>query len=109
MRNYINYILIPYKNRVIEENGLPEGQVTLFKSDIHYSHKDAEVIKLLKENNIIPFFTPAKLTDVFQECDVVANKPFKDAIKAAFSNHLHSMFNEHISHKVKSLPLSIHC
>ena len=50
---------------VIEENGLPEDQMTLFKSDIHYSHKDAEVIKLLKENNIIPFFTPAKLTDVF--------------------------------------------
>ena len=110
MRNYFNYILVPCKDRVIEENGLPADQMTLFKSDFHYFHKDGEVIKLLKDNNIIPFFTPAKLIDVFQECDVVADKPF-----LRMPLKLHSLIIRILClmstslPKVKLLPLSIHC
>jgi len=37
-----------------------------------------------EENSILPLYVPAKCTDLLQECDLVLNKPFKVALKAAF-------------------------
>jgi hypothetical protein len=92
---FINHVLIPYRLEKIAESGLPSTQKMLLKHDLHYSHKDPKVLKLLEENHIIPLFVPAGCTDVLQECDTVINKPFKSAMKAAFRDYLHSSYQEH--------------
>lgn len=97
MRAYINKVILPYKNTQIKKLELPMNQKLLLKLDIHYSHKDPTVLKLMRDNNIIPLYVPAGLTDIFQECDVVVNKPFKDALKASFQSHLHTVFDNHIA------------
>ena len=99
----IEKIIIPYKTQMIQELGLPENQVTIVKHDLHFTHKDEKVLQFLRENRIYPLFVPAGCTDVIQECDVVVNKPFKNAVRAAFRDHLDGLFRVH---KQKGLPLT---
>jgi hypothetical protein len=77
---------------VIEELGLHHDQYTILKHDLHYSHKDPEVLQLLADHNIIPIYVPAGCTDVIQECDTVINAPFKKVIRACFRDHLYAEF-----------------
>jgi len=62
------------------------------KHDLHYSHKDPEVLQLLADHNIIPIYVPAGCTDVIQECDTVINAPFKKVMRACFRDHLYAEF-----------------
>lgn len=89
---YIDGIIVPYKNRRIVELALPHDQMTLLKLDLHYSHKDPRVIAHMKAQNIVPVFVPAGQTDKFQECDLVVNKPFKAGAGAAFRVFLNDQF-----------------
>jgi hypothetical protein len=50
----------------------------------------------MQSHNIYALFVPAACTDMFQECDTVVNKPFKNGLKAAFRDHLHHLFQVHI-------------
>lgn len=88
---------------MIQELGLLENQVTTVKHDLHFTHNDEKVLQFLRENKIYPLFVPAGCTDVIQECDVVVNKPFKNAVCAAFRDHLDGLFQ---LHKQKCLPLT---
>ena len=72
--------------------GLPANQHTILKHDLHYTHKDARVLEVLKAHNILPLFVPAGCTDVMQECDTVVNKPFKNAVKTGYRDHLDRLF-----------------
>jgi hypothetical protein len=65
----IRSIIVPYKNRIIVERGLDPTSKCLLKLDLHYSHKDEEVLKLLSDNNILTLFVPARCTDILLECD----------------------------------------
>ena len=40
--------------------------------------------------HILPLFVPAGCTDIKQEIDTVKNKPFKNAMKGAFRDYLHT-------------------
>jgi hypothetical protein len=89
---YLDKVIMPEKEAVIERLGLPVDEKMILKLDLHYSHKDIEVLALMKQMNILPLFVPAGCTDIMQECDTVINKPFKNAMKAEFRNHLHRDF-----------------
>ena len=72
--------------------GLPANQHTILKHDLHYTHEDARVLEVLRAHNILPLFVPAGCTDVMQECDTVVNKPFKNAVKTGYRDHLDRLF-----------------
>jgi hypothetical protein len=95
----VEEIIIPYKNQVIAARGLPADQKTVLKHDLHYSHKSAALLQLLRDNNIIPMFVPARCTDVMQECDTVVNAPFKRVLRQAFRDYLHQTFNDYKASK----------
>ena len=99
----IEKIIIPYKTNMIQKLRLPSHQATILKHDLHFTHKDNDVLELLKKNHIHPLFVPAGCTDAMQECDVVVNKPFKNAVRKAFRDHLDNLFQVH---RAKNLPLN---
>ena len=95
---YISYIkcaIIPYRLLTIQRLGLPGDQKCILIHDLHFSHKGDEVIELCKANNIIPLYIPAGCTDIMQMCDIVLNKPFKNAISTAFINYVADKFVQH--------------
>jgi hypothetical protein len=75
---------------------LDANQASILKVDLHFSHKDEAVLKLMQLHNIFPLYVPAACTDIIQECDTVVNKPFKNGVKAAFRDHMHHLFDVHI-------------
>ena len=91
----IEKVIVPYKNKMIETLGLPPTQGTILKHDLHFTHKDATVVALMKQHNIYPLFVPAGCTDIIQECDVVVNKPFKNAVRQGYSEHISNLFRIH--------------
>lgn len=90
------WAIVPYKNNTIRALGLPANQRTILKHDLHFTHKDARVLAYLKANFICPLYVPAGCTDIIQECDVVVNKPFKNAVRSAFRDHLDALFQTHL-------------
>ena len=91
------WAIVPYKNNIIRALGLPANQRTILKHDLHFTHKDARVLAYLKANFICPLYVPAGCTDIIQECDVVVNKPFKNAVRGAFRDHLDTLFQTHLA------------
>ena len=51
----------------------------------------------MERHHIVPFYVPGACTDEIQECDTVLNKPFKQGVKDAFRNYLHSTFNKWVA------------
>jgi hypothetical protein len=88
-------VVVPYKNNMILALRLPPTQGTILKHDLHYTHKDEAVLAFMKSHNIYPLFVPAGCTDVMQECDVVINKPFKNAVRKAYRDHIDDLFQVH--------------
>jgi hypothetical protein len=97
MIELMDKVIIPYKTRKIEELGLPAEQWTMWKLDLHYSHKDKKVVAYAEANNICLLYVGAGCTDVRQECDTVLNKTYKCGVKAAFRDHLYKLFNNHLA------------
>ena len=93
-KEYLDKVVMPYKEATIRRLRLPVDQKMIIKLDLHYSHKDKEVLALMKQMNILPLFVPAGCTDIMQDCDTVINKPFKNAMKAEFRDHLHRDFDK---------------
>lgn len=90
---YIENVLVPARARIIQRLNLPLNQVAILKHDLHYSHKDPDVLALLKLRFFVPLYVPAGCTDLIQECDTVVNKPFKTAVRSAFRDYLHAEFD----------------
>jgi len=95
--NYVEHIIVPYKNKVIKELNLPNSQKTILIHDLHFSHLTARLLSYLTHVGIVPVMIPAACTDVLQVCDICINKSFKMATKRAFRDHCHTMFNAHIA------------
>jgi hypothetical protein len=91
---YITKVLIPYRLQKNREMELPDDQKMIVILDLHYSHKDPAVLALLKANHMIPIFVPAGCTDAHQVRDVVANKPYKNGVSAAFIAYASGQFEE---------------
>jgi len=94
---YVENIVVPYKNKGIADNNLPFNQMTILKHDMHFSHHAAPVVELCRMHNICLLFVPACCTDVLQECDTVLNKTFKSAVRAAFAEHLHGLYDAYLA------------
>lgn len=62
--------------------------------DLHYSHKDKDVLALLETNSIIPIFIPAGCTDIHQVCDLCINKPYKNGVAAEFIDTISNKYND---------------
>ena len=96
---FIDYILeaiIPFKDRMIVKERLLADQKVCFILDLHWSHKTLRVLNLLKDNNIVPVFIPAGCTDLHQVCDLVMNKPFKNAVVNAFITHVAGKYKKFV-------------
>jgi len=89
---YITKTLISYRQRTIAQLGLNPDQKMILILDLHYSHKDAAVLALLKSNNIIPIFIPAGCTDLHQICDVIINKSYKNGVTLGFVDYVSNLF-----------------
>jgi hypothetical protein len=94
---FLERIVLADRDRVVAERNLPETQHCLVKLDLHYSHFDEDVLNFMSTHRMMPLFVPAGCTDQLQECDTVLNKPFKQGVKAAFRDHLHHAFTEHVN------------
>ena len=70
--------------------------MTILKHDLHFTHKDASVLELLKKHGIVPLFVPAGCTDIMQKCDTVVNKPFKNGVRNCHRDHMEELFQEHL-------------
>jgi len=79
---------------MIQLLGLANDQMMVYIYDLHYSHKDKNVLALLEANYIIPIFIPAGCTDLHQVCDVCINKPYKNGLAAEFIDTISIKYNE---------------
>jgi DDE superfamily endonuclease len=87
---YLEKVVMPDRNATIARLHLPPDQKALVVCDLHYSHKDSDVLEFMKENNLLSLYIPAGCTDVMQTCDTVANKPFKVGLRAASRDFLYA-------------------
>jgi hypothetical protein len=94
---WIHKIAIPYRKSVLDRDGLRSDQKMILILDLHYTHKTEAALKTMSENNILPVFIPGGCTDEIQTLDVCVNKAFKTAVKGAFRDHTHALFNEYIA------------
>jgi len=94
---YIEYILVPYKNLVISTHNLPSSQRMVIILDLHPSHFSPDIIDCLRKHHILPMFTPRGCADRLQVCALAAQKPFKLALKQAFRQYAHRKLDEHIA------------
>jgi hypothetical protein len=93
---YLEKVIVPNRLKWIERLGLPFDQKALHRHDLHYSHKDPEVLDFMEKNHLIPLFINAGHTDIRQECDCVMNKPLKHNFTSAFKLYLHGMHNKYL-------------
>jgi hypothetical protein len=70
MIEYIEKVLIPFRNNVISECNLSPDQKMDVILDLHYSHKyekqaanEFKVLSKFTDSNMIPVFIPAGCTD----------------------------------------------
>ena len=49
----------------------------------------------MRQNNIYQLYVPASFTDILQECDVVINKPFINALRKGYRDHIDNLFRIH--------------
>ena len=90
-------MVIPDKEATIARLNLPLDQKAVGVHDLHYSHKDTNVLEFMKENNLLSLYIPAGCTDIMQTTDTVAYIPFKVGLIAAFQEYLFVEYNKWIS------------
>ncbi|TFK58887.1 hypothetical protein BDN72DRAFT_781457 [Pluteus cervinus] len=85
MKEFVNKILAPYYDRVVEELNLPEDQHRLWYIDSWSVHRSAEFLDWMARMHplIIVLFVPARMTGLFQPCDVGFQRVLKHALKQA--------------------------
>ena len=101
---YLEKVIIPYKEKTIHQLGLPPDSYSILKMDLHFTHKTERVKNLLRIHHILPLYVPAGCTDIIQECDTVINKSFKNALKKAFRDYLHQNFRQFITNNPTRRP-----
>ena len=61
---YLEKVVIPWKEETIHTLGLPVEQYCILKMDLHFSHKTEAALELMRNHNILPLFVPAGCTDI---------------------------------------------
>jgi hypothetical protein len=89
MRKYIIGVIDPYVRSVIKANNgqLPVDQKVVLLIDCRSVHKSEEFLLWMKEEypHLIILFVPGGTTSKFQLADTSLNRPFKAAVKAAYT------------------------
>ena len=85
-------VVVAYKQRVIDKEGLLETTPAMLVWDVFYTHRLPSVLQRLKENNIFVVFVPANTTAHFQLCDVSINKPWKSSVVNSFVQYMADVF-----------------
>jgi hypothetical protein len=94
-RQWIEDIIVPYKNQIILDQKLPLNQVTLLKHDLHWAHKEPEILEILQQHYIKPLFVPLHCTEILSESIILMKKPFKEAVRRAFVVYLYELYDQH--------------
>ena len=85
MLEYVDKVLLPYKDRVTEELDLPVRQKALAVFDVFKAHQAPEFLEKLEKSDIKVSFVPGGCTGKLQPLDVSGNKNFKDSLKMNFT------------------------
>ncbi len=85
MLEYVDKVLVPYRDRVIEEMDRPLYQRGLAVFDVFKAHQAPEFLQKLKDNHFEIAFVPGGCTGKLQPLDVSGNKQFKDGLKMNFT------------------------
>ena len=89
---YFHKVIVPFKDKKIRELGLGEDSYYLLIDDLHYSHRSKAILAACEKHKVCMCYVPAACTDLMQVCDVVVNKPFKNATRGAFRDYIHGEF-----------------
>ena len=82
--HYIQKIVLPYICRKKKEMNLLANQHSLCIFDNFKAQLTAEVLELLKSNQVETVFVPPNTTDQLQPLDLSVNKPAKDYLRKKF-------------------------
>ncbi len=85
MLEYVDKVLVPYKERIIDEMDLPLRQKALVIFDVYKAHQSEEFLQKLKKKGFKIAFVPGGCTSKLQPLDVSGNKSFKDGLKMNFT------------------------
>jgi hypothetical protein len=83
MKSFVTNILVPYFQRTKERLGLPEDQRSIWQIDCWSVHRSDEFLNWMGKNHesIIVDFVPARITGLFQPCDVGFQRIFKHSTR----------------------------
>jgi len=83
MKSFVNNKLAPYYQRTKASLGLPEDQRSVWQIDCWSVHRSDEFLDWMGLNHemIIIDFVPARLTGLFQPCDVGFQRVFKHSAR----------------------------
>ena len=84
MREYIEFVIIPYVAKKGCELKLSSSHSALAIFDVFKGQQTEEIQKLLEENHIIPVSVPANCTDRLQPMDLSINKSVKEFMRTKF-------------------------
>lgn len=88
MRQYLEFIIVPYVKQKIIEHNLPSDSKVVLVLDVWSVHKSEEFRTYIKKKhgNTNLVFVPANCTSKLQVADVVLQRPFKHGIKKRFND-----------------------
>ena len=81
---YIEKIIIPYKDSKHKELKVSSDQPALAIYDVFKGQQTEDIVKLLEQNNIYVVSVPANCTDHLQPMDLTVNKAAKDFMRSKF-------------------------
>ena len=81
---YIEKIIIPYKDSKRKELKVSSDQPALAIYDVFKGQQTEDIVKLLEQNNIYVVSVPANCTDRLQPMDLSVNKAAKHFMRSKF-------------------------
>lgn len=98
---YIDKVVIPYIEKIKDQDDLPLKQHALCIFDVYAAHRGEQFLNKLQKNNIHVVFVPASCTDQLQPLDLAINGPFKKHMKAQFENYYSNKVADQMKKGVK--------
>lgn len=101
MQQYIEHVIVPFRNRQIEKQQLPADSKLLLVLDAWSVHKSEEFRQYLRTQHpwIHLVFVPANCTSKLQVADVILQRPFKHGIRMRFNEWAASIIQEQVRNK----------
>lgn len=96
MVEYIDKVLLPYRQYMLSKNKLSSRQYMVLKLTVHRSHLDSIVLSHMRSHFILPVFVPDQCEEVLSEVDFACAKIFKSEVKTAFHEYVHAEYHNHI-------------